>query len=98
MPPKEEEIYKLVKENNQMLRQMRRNAMIGGIFKFIWWIVILVVLPYLTYLYLQPYLEQVMNTYQGIQQTGDTVQSYTSFDYSQIEEAFKKYFGGQINN
>lgn len=59
-----DELYKLVKENNRMLRAMRRDAFIGGIFKIVWWVLVLVVIPYLIYVwYLQPYLEQALSLY-----------------------------------
>ena len=48
-PPTRDELYKLVKENNRMLKQMRRDALIGGILKFVWWIAILFVFPYFLY-------------------------------------------------
>ena len=62
-----EEMYKATMENNQMLRSMRRTAFVGGIVKAIWWIFILIVLPYFTWLYIQPYLDNIMSQYQAVQ-------------------------------
>ena len=63
-----EEVYKLAKENNRMLRAMRREAFVGGIIKFVWWILILIVIPYFVYVwYLQPYLDQVLSLYEQAQ-------------------------------
>ena len=48
-----QEIYRLTKENNQMLHAMRRNAFLGGLFKFIFYAVVFIALPawvYITYL------------------------------------------------
>lgn len=61
------DLYATVKENNRMLKDMRRDAMIGGIIHFVWWVILVVVLPYLTWLYLQPYLEGIMSAYQSAQ-------------------------------
>ena len=63
-----DDMYRLVKENNHMLRTMRREAFVGGIIKFVWWILILIVIPYFVYVwYLQPYLEQALSIYQQAQ-------------------------------
>jgi hypothetical protein len=62
-----EEMYQMVKENNGMLKSARRTAFVGGIFKFVWWILIIIVLPYFTWLYIQPYLDGALNQYQAVQ-------------------------------
>lgn len=64
---KAKELFEMVKENNRMLKAMRRDAFIGGIIQFVWWIIIIVVIPYFTWLFLQPYLEGVLNAYQSAQ-------------------------------
>lgn len=56
-----QKMYEMVNENHRMLKSMRREAFIGGIIKFAWWIAVIVVLPYLIYTwYLAPYLEQTL--------------------------------------
>jgi len=80
-----EEMYQMVKENNSMLRSARRSAFIGGIFKIIWWALILVILPYLTWLYIQPYLENVMSQYQNIQGQGAALQNQAGDLQKQID-------------
>lgn len=75
MPPGPEtgylrEIYELTKENNRMLHRMRRNSIIGGIFKIIWWALVLGLPVVLYYYYFQPYLDQLQSAYQGVQQGG----------------------------
>ena len=62
-----EEMYELVRENNGMLKSARRSAFVGGIVKAVWWVVILIVLPYFTWLYIQPYLETITGQYQTIE-------------------------------
>lgn len=68
-----EEIYRLVKENNQMLRAMRRDAFVKGVFGIIWWIFLLVVIPYLSWLWIQPYLKSVTDAYTQVQGTSNAV-------------------------
>ena len=80
------ELYELTKENNKMLRMMRRSAFVGGIIKFIFWFVLLVVIPYLTWLYLEPYLKQITDTYQSVQGQAD---SFANFDFGKLLEQFK---------
>ncbi len=71
-----------------MLKDMRRDAMIGGIIHFVWWVVLVVVLPYLTWLYLQPYLEGILSAYQSAQ--GQSAQMSDAL--SQLQQA-----GGNID-
>lgn len=73
-----EEMYQMVRENNAMLRSARRSAFIGGFFKILWWVAILVVLPYVTWLYLEPYLSTVAAQYQAIEQKSDQLSSEAS--------------------
>ncbi len=61
------ELVELTRQNNRMLKDMRRDAMIGGIIHFVWWVILVVVLPYLTWLYIQPYLDGVLSAYQNMQ-------------------------------
>lgn len=50
------QMFDMVRDNNRMLRSMRRSAFIGGILKVIVWVFFLIVLPYFAWLYIQPYL------------------------------------------
>ena len=94
-----EEMYKATMENNSMLKSMRRSAFVGGIFKAIWWVFIIIVLPYLTWLYIQPYLDGVLNQYQQVQGTGaqfsaqaaDLQKQLGGFD---IQKLFSQFVGG----
>jgi hypothetical protein len=69
-----DELYELVRENNHMLKSQRRSAFVGNIVKVIWWALILVILPYFTWLYLQPYLDTILGQYQSAQQKGAVIQ------------------------
>ena len=65
----QEEIYRLVKENNKMLHGMRRTAFWGGLFKLLIWAG-LIAAPILLYAtYLAPVvqsLQQTVNQVQGV--------------------------------
>lgn len=70
------EIFKMTKENNQMLHAMRRNAFIGGIFRYLIWILLFIVAPYILYtMYLAPVIEQMNSTITQIQGTGAKAQA-----------------------
>ena len=68
-------ILKLVKENNRLLRKMRRNAIIGNILRIIWWSVLIGLPIILYYYFLQPYVGQFMEAYQGFQGGVDNLQN-----------------------
>ena len=71
-----EEMFRLAKDNNRMLRSMRRNAFWGGIIKFILYIVIFVALPLWLYMtYLAPIVESMTKTMEQIQGTGAQAQA-----------------------
>ena len=101
--PTQDEIYKLVKENNLMLKKMRRAAFVGGIVKFVWWIAILFVIPYVLYaLYLQPYLVNIQNAYENFNSSAGTV-SGAANDFENLKNSIPnlgdllKQFGGGGN-
>ena len=84
----QQEIYRLVKENNRMLHKMRRNAFIGGIIKFLLYAVLLVALPRWLYsTYLAPIVESMTETMQQIQGAG--AQTQTQFE--KLQEALKQF-------
>ena len=91
----QQEIYRLVKENNRLLHKMRRAAVIGGIIKFLLYTGLFIVLPFWLYMtYLAPIVESMMNAVEQVQGTGAKTQSQlenlqnvlSQFDLSQ-------YFG-----
>ncbi|OGZ06393.1 MAG: hypothetical protein A2942_01030 [Candidatus Lloydbacteria bacterium RIFCSPLOWO2_01_FULL_50_20] len=59
-----DELLKLEKENNSMLRRMRRSMVWSQIFTAFYWLVILGALGW-SYYYLQPYITQYWNAYQS---------------------------------
>ncbi|MES2014785.1 MAG: hypothetical protein V4437_03155 [Patescibacteria group bacterium] len=85
------EIYELVKDNNRILHAMRRDAFIGGIIKFIFWIIVLVILPYISWLFIQPYVQGALDTYQNVKQTTSSVSNTTTADLSKLQELLKQF-------
>ena len=62
----------LSKENNRLLKKMRRSAFIGNILRVIWWAVIIGLPIYLYFSVLQPYLEELAAVYKNVQtEVGD---------------------------
>lgn len=83
----------IAKDNNRMLRSMRRRAFWGGILRFVWWFVILVGLPlFAYYLYLEPQIRALQETYgnakSGLVEIGNIGQQFKN-----IQENFKNYIG-----
>lgn len=88
-----DELLRLTKENNHILRSMRRNAWIGGILKFIIYALLVVVIPLWLYAtYLAPVLESTLETMNKIQGTGANAQA----QFSDFQNLLKQYgFGGE---
>ena len=58
----------LTEENNRMLHSLKRMTFWGGVLKYTWWVLILIVLPAMAYYwYLAPYVQQAANTYKQFQ-------------------------------
>ncbi len=90
-----EETYRLAKDNNRMLHAMRRNAFLGGILKFAFWIIVVVVLPLWLYVtYLAPLLENAMETMEKVQGTGAQAEAQFA-DFQNALHALNpsQYFG-----
>lgn len=63
----------LTKENNRLLKKMRRNALLGGLMKLVWLAVIIGVPVYVYFNFLAPVLDQVLDAAQTVQEVGDKV-------------------------
>lgn len=69
-----------------MLKSARRSAFIGNVFSFVWWLLILVVIPYVTWLYLQPYLNTILTQYQTIQEQSGLVSAQAQNVQQQLNQ------------
>ena len=66
MEDKSEELLKLTRENNEILRGMRKRARWHSVFIVLYWLVIGGVMV-AAYHYVQPYLEALFETYSAVQ-------------------------------
>jgi len=65
------------KENNKILKDMRSSARWGSFFRFIYWILILTIM-FGTYYFIQPVLEGLISSYQGLVSGMDNLQQVGS--------------------
>jgi hypothetical protein len=92
-----EQVLKLSKENNRMLRSMRRNAFLGVLFKLALWAA-LIILPFWFYMtYLAPVVQSTLETMQKVQ--GTSVEAQAQFNkltesLQQLQAMFPQYFQG----
>jgi hypothetical protein len=61
-----EENIELARENNKILKAMRRDALIGGLLKTIIWVVLLLVSIYFTIQYLDPLISSFTGATNGM--------------------------------
>ncbi len=87
------EIYRLVRENNQMLHKMRRHAFWGGILRFIFLTAILLAPIWFYMTYLNATVEKMLHTIDQIQGTGGKAQVQMG-GLEQIWKDFESKFSG----
>lgn len=92
-PQRLEEMYRLTRENNRLLHSMRRNALVGGIIKFIVYAALVLGPLWFYYQYMGPVVEQMLHTMQQIQ--GTSTQAQTQFgQFQDIWQKFQQQFKG----
>lgn len=69
------ELLELTRDNNKLLHKMRRHAIYGNIMRLFYWAVIFGVPVALYYYYLQPYLGQLMDTYDTVKGGAEGLQN-----------------------
>ena len=78
MTPDERELLtqsiKIAEENNKMLRSMRRSARFSSFLRVVYWVIILVT-AFGSYYFLQPYLNAIIKSYNGMQQNVELVKN-----------------------
>ena len=69
MTPEERQLliqtHRLVEENNELLRKMHRAALVGRVFRLLYWIAI-IGLSVGAYYLIQPYVEQIQNAFDNL--------------------------------
>ena len=66
----------LTRENNVLLRKMRRVAMYGNIIKVVWLAIIIGLPVYIYYAFLQPYIGQALEIYSGVETSAGEVRNF----------------------
>lgn len=91
-----EEVLRLARDNNRLLRSMRRSSLLGAIMKTILWIA-LIVLPLWFYVqYIAPVMESMIQTYNQIQGTSAEAQAQFG-QMSDYLKQFQSLYGGGKN-
>jgi len=89
-------MYELERDNNRMLRAMRRNSFVGGIFRLLLWVAALGVPVWLYINYLAPVLNQAtetLNQVQGQVQQAKDIGAQISVPFSEFSDMFDKLKG-----
>lgn len=96
MTPEEKELLKetaeLTKENNKILRSMRRSARWSAFFRLVYWLVILGGAVG-TYYLIQPYINTLIKSYQDLQSGLSTVKNIPA-----RFPVISSFLGGNNNN
>ncbi len=82
------ENQRLLLENNQMLHKMRKTAIVGTIFRVIWFFFILGLPIYLYFSYIKPNMGNLMERYSELEQmTGEASSLKEWFESLKSEQA-----------
>lgn len=94
----------LAQENNRLLHAMRRAAFWGGVFKYLWWIFFVIILPLAIYYYfLQPYVDQALETYKNVQGAANQAKGYQAQisgenPLSELQKLYEQYKASHPGN
>jgi hypothetical protein len=82
------ENQRLLLENNQLLNKMRRAAVLGGIFKFVWFLILLGLPVYAYFSYVAPNIDSIKQNYSAFQEISKDTSSVKSWfeGFKQQEE------------
>lgn len=87
-----DELLRLTKENNKMLHAMRRSAWLGGIFRLISWIALVIIPLWLYMQFIAPVMQSMLQTYEQIQGSSASAQAQLTQMGDYISQ-FKSFFG-----
>src|SRR3989338_885930 len=97
MEPDLHEIYRLERENNQMLKSLKRRSLWGGIFKLLIYLLALGVPIWLYFTYLYPIVQQVDRTL--TEMTGKKVELEGQFgEWADAFTQFRNRFTGATSS
>jgi len=83
----QQEMYRMTRENNKMLHAMRRNALWGGLLKFILYAVFLLAPIWFYMTYLNGAVQNLLNTMNRIQGTSQQAQN----QFSGLEASWQQF-------
>ena len=83
----QEEVYRLVKENNKMLHGMRRRAFFGGIFKLVFWIALIVAPIWFYQTYLSPVVGSMLKSMNQLGYAGTNAQ----LQFKELQNILQKF-------
>ncbi len=78
--------YALAKENNKLIKKIRRGAIVSGLFRLMFWAVMIGLPIWMYFTFLQPILQQGMNTFEQVQGVVGQVQELSGQAGSQVTE------------
>ncbi len=68
------ENLELSQENNKLLRKMHRSILWGRLFNVLYWVIVIGAM-FGAYYVLQPFIDSILNAYQGIVSGAETIQN-----------------------
>ena len=71
-----EESLELARENNKILRKMRRSARWNFVFRLVWIAVLVGVPVYVYYVFLQPYVGDISESYSGFRESIEAMRAF----------------------
>ena len=81
------DIFRMTKENNQILHSMRRRALIGGILKFVIWTALIVAPIWFYMTYLNATVQNLLHTVDEMRNTGTQAQT----QFSSLEKSWNDF-------
>ena len=83
------ETRELVKENNELLRKIRRVQRMSQIGKIFYWVIILG-LAFGAFYYIQPYIDGIIKTYTGL---NEGINSFRNSDSGYFQDLVSQFNG-----
>gem|GEM_PF-1637130 len=78
MDPRIDEILRITKDTNRIVRKMRSSQLWGRFYQVVWWIIILAISGAAYYYYAQPYVDKLTQLYAQVEQGGQQAQNVGS--------------------
>ncbi len=88
-----QETLDIARENNNILRKMRRGQFFSNIIQSLKWIVFIIISIY-SWLLIQPYFERIIETYSQVQDAANSVNNFkssTSVDTSGLQNLLETF-------